>query len=945
MDTSNPRVEAVDSSTSKIMMKSSLCKFPTEKKISCQPQETKYRSIHNRKICSERRCQRKSYCNMSSSSVFQPCNDSQKLKERSGWPDKWKVGKLLGGSPNKIVEKCDNLSSKDPFQFEESDHSLEPYCYNRALNPKKLCKDIILEVLENIVNKDMETELNTIFDKVLGDLETVESQNDEITLKRIFDSVLEENEERAVPITTKKAKKSLDEIFAYVLKDENVAEKASLDWLDLEESSCSSNCKTKMCNRIPSQVIYSIKSKISSMRPSVLHNFLLERMNIQEEFNLDSETTFTFEKYNFCHNSFQTLFGISNYLLKTVVSEHKKGQQKFIHGNKGNLYSSPRRDSAIAFIQNFAEIHSENLPDRSCLQLPSYLDIKSLYGFYLERTEKESSNNRLGEREFYSIFNEYFGDSNRLIEALPRIVFQSFHTHPVCSVCSRINDLRKSVKNESDAKYAETRKRMHMLSIRRKYLQFTYRRELPLRYPDDYLHIGLDDMDQAKLQSPYYCQKTKELSNLLKLKNHLTGSIITNGNLPNDRVYKVYLNNDQFEQGSNKTITIVFDILLYVQGQIGKLPRKLFIQSDNCGKDLKNQIVLAFYYFLVEIDVFDEIMVTHMPPGHTHNDVDWTFGLIAQKLKKINIPTFEVLKEELAKIEINSQNIKVKELTHTTDFKEFIENGHLLQIQGHSSFSQFKIRKENKKTKMYVKVDETDDNFTFSAGIQLLTELPNSINFKISPFRSDTMYSEVFESVWAKYIPTLDSKYREEEVAKIKSDWENRIKFLISLKESDFRPFDIKMLKKQPPPDSSDAIHRKVSTMQPSTSKPAAMTATFYPMEFTSFSVLDLKPGVSIVFYSEIKKSRPWVGLFVSLSEDECSLTVHWLRKDKLNYVLHNKPDGTPYLSSVSVESIMFSDVLENLSLDSDRAGPYKMQNSVKSEITNAYRERDLNLQ
>ena len=225
MDTSNPRVEAVDSSTSKIMMKSSLCKFPTEKKISCQPQETKYRSIHNRKICSERRCQRKSYCNMSSSSVFQPCNDSQKLKERSGWPDKWKVGKLLGGSPNKIVEKCDNLSSKDPFQFEESDHSLEPYCNNRALNPKMLCKDIILEILENIVNWEMETELDTIFEKVLGDLETVESQNEEITLKRIFDSVLEENEESAIPIITKKAKKSLDEIFAYVLKDENVAEK------------------------------------------------------------------------------------------------------------------------------------------------------------------------------------------------------------------------------------------------------------------------------------------------------------------------------------------------------------------------------------------------------------------------------------------------------------------------------------------------------------------------------------------------------------------------------------------------------------------------------------------------------------------------------------------------------------------------------------------------
>jgi len=53
----------------------------------------------------------------------------------------------------------------------------------------------------------------------------------------------------------------------------------------------------------------------------------------------------------------------------------------------------------------------------------------------------------------------------------------------------------------------------------------------------------------------------------------------------------------------------------------------------------------------------------------------------------------------------------------------------------------------------------------------------------------------------------------------------------------------------------------------------------------------------------------------VSMSEDESSLTVQWLRKDKQNYVLHNKADGSRYLSAVSVESVMFADVLENLSV------------------------------
>ena len=302
---------------------------------------------------------------------------------------------------------------------------------------------------------------------------------------------------------------------------------------------------------------------------------------------MDSKNIIVLNKVDFCHESFQSLFGVTNYLLKTVLLEHQQGSSRFIHGNKGNLYASPKRDETIAFIVKFAEVFSENLPDRSCLRLPSYLNIKSIFDHYCDRTAVER---RVSEREFYSIFKLFFGDNNREPSSLPRIVFQPFHTHPICVVCSRISDLRRTVKNESEAKYAENRKKTHMLEIRSKYLQFATRRELSIRYSSDVLHLGMDDMDQRKLQSPYFCQNTKELSNVLKLNNHLTGAIITNGKLPNDRVYMVFVNNDQFAQDSNKTVSILFKILCFVQSKIEKLPRKLLMQTDNCGKDLKGSL-------------------------------------------------------------------------------------------------------------------------------------------------------------------------------------------------------------------------------------------------------------------------------------------------------------------------------------------------------------------
>ena len=613
---------------------------------------------------------------------------------RSGWP--YPGFKLFGGSPKEDSEgKDDSEEDKDPYNFKERDDVvIEGYNFH-----KKFCKELVLEIANRVLEIVRYAKLDLIFDDVLSDqvvddLCEAELSEKDKKLKRIFESVMANDEHEGVK---HKAKKSLDDIFDNVFDVGKVVKKDVVT-KQLQERNpagvCSKHCPDHLCYDTPCRTIESIQSKINSLRISEIHNFLLDRLNTQHELGLDSLNIFVVDKTTFCHDSFQTFFGISDYLIKKVLLEHQSGTIRFIHGNKGNLYESPGRDRTIAFIVKFAEVFSENLPDRSCLRLPSYLNIKCIFNFYCERTDVLR---RVSERSFYSIFKSFFGDPSRQLSSLPRIVFQPFHTHPVCVVCSRIGDLRKTVKNESEAKYAEMRKKAHMLEIRKKYLQFATRRELAIRYSADYLHLGIDDMDQSKLQSPYFCQNTKDLSNLLKLNNHLTGCIVTNGNLKNDREYMVFVNNDQYAQDSNKTISIIFKILSSLQSKIGQLPRKLMLQTDNCVKDLKNQIVLSFYYLLVEKNIFDEVIITSMPVGHTHNDVDWMFGIIAQKLKKIDLPTFEALKSELSKIEIQSQKLLVTEMTHTSDFKKFIENGHLLKLEGHRSFAQFTIRKENKK--------------------------------------------------------------------------------------------------------------------------------------------------------------------------------------------------------------------------------------------------------
>ena len=101
----------------------------------------------------------------------------------------------------------------------------------------------------------------------------------------------------------------------------------------------------------------------------------------------------------------------------------------------------------------------------------------------------------------------------------------------------------------------------------------------------------------------------------------------------------------------------------------------------------------------------------------------------------------------------------------------------------------------------------------------------------------------------------------------------------------------------------------------------------------------------TVVFYSETKHNRPWIGLFIELLvvDDNMKVKVEWLKKERNNYVIHRADDGTPYYSVLECETIMFCDVLNNISPISDRTGPYAIDRDTKKQIMDAYNERDNN--
>ncbi len=76
--------------------------------------------------------------------------------------------------------------------------------------------------------------------------------------------------------------------------------------------------------------------------------------------------------------------------------------------------------------------------------------------------------------------------------------------------------------------------------------------------------------------------------------------------------------------------------LKHVDKIVGRkpLPRKLLLHMDNCVKDNKNCHLLAFLSLLTTLEVFEEVQLGFLVVGHTHEDIDGSFGYLLKKLKE-----------------------------------------------------------------------------------------------------------------------------------------------------------------------------------------------------------------------------------------------------------------------------------------------------------------------
>lgn len=94
------------------------------------------------------------------------------------------------------------------------------------------------------------------------------------------------------------------------------------------------------------------------------------------------------------------------------------------------------------------------------------------------------------------------------------------------------------------------------------------------------------------------------------------------------QIRELWLHQGQYGYGANFAISILHNHLIKAFARTTDRPPILYLQLDNCWRENKNQYMLGYCHWLIEMHCFEEIYMSFLPVGHTHEDVDQMFSVV-----------------------------------------------------------------------------------------------------------------------------------------------------------------------------------------------------------------------------------------------------------------------------------------------------------------------------
>jgi len=154
-----------------------------------------------------------------------------------------------------------------------------------------------------------------------------------------------------------------------------------------------------------------------------------------------------------------------------------------------------------------------------------------------------------------------------------------------------------------------------------------------------YLSIIFDAMDQTKCNCPHI-QGSAKWTYEPRIQSQI-GSFVVHGH----GTYGVYWDEHVNSKDGNFWATCLLGVIKDLKETDYKdkpFPEVLYLQADN-AKDNKNFMMSGVCELMRNMGVFRKVKLSFLPVGHTHEDVDASFGALSKMLRNYNAITQRTL--------------------------------------------------------------------------------------------------------------------------------------------------------------------------------------------------------------------------------------------------------------------------------------------------------------
>lgn len=300
----------------------------------------------------------------------------------------------------------------------------------------------------------------------------------------------------------------------------------------------------------------------------------------------------------------------------------------------------------------------------------------------------------------------------------PEMKCRRTHDFAKCSECVQCDHIRFNSTDALEVEAAKLKKSRHIERMTQERKTYWNKRKLAVEHPDQAISMIIDGADQnsyGKISQhlihscfvcvclfvfhvnecgfrdncifdfqlivlnretgmPYFVDKTK--NPIAKQKHSLIAAKVHGHGM------YCYTISTKFPKDSNVTIEVLWRTLKHLETKLGKFPPILYLQLDNSGRDNKNRWVLSYLNWLVQRKIFQEIYVSFLPVGHTHEDIDAFFGNLYIRFRANDAPSLSAFHDQIRwawkerrKTDADStstHSIHVEHLRSVADFKSWI---------------------------------------------------------------------------------------------------------------------------------------------------------------------------------------------------------------------------------------------------------------------------------